>query len=164
MCLFTQDIYPSIAEEDIICYKVIKFAGKHPLTPYMSLEIEDDVLLGKKLFCGGLRKHVEFDEWHSVNCIGEGYIHTFSTLESAKFCLFHEVIPFIHNSNPIFDFFIYECIIPKGTEYFIGFSETGSHFCLFNKDKKNMPLNSYASDKIKFVRKMTDMEVFGYER
>ena len=161
MCLFTKDLYPSIAENDIVCYKIIKYIGEQPLTPYMSLPISNDVLLGEKLFCADDKKFVEFDNWHSISCVSGGYIHTFSTIESAKFCMLYDGIHFMFNLN--IDLIAYECIIPKDVEYYSGFSETGSSSSIFS-NKKNIPINSYASEKIKFVRKITDMEMFGYER
>lgn len=163
MCLFTQDIYPSVAEEDIKCYKMVKLIGDNMMTPYMNLPLSDKVLSGEELLCGGSVKRTMFNEFFSLNEVKEGYIHTYSSFADVKMSIYFEMTPYI---NPYFSPLLtaYECIIPKGSEYYVGYFENGTHYSLIYKSKKNMPLNAYASDKIKFIRKITDMEIFGYER
>lgn len=163
MCLYTQDIYPSIAEKDITCYKMVKLIYHDMMTPYMNLPLSDKILRGEELLCADDAKRTIFNEFFSLNEIRSGYIHTYSSFGEVKMAVIHEQTAYI---NPFISplLIAYECIIPKGSEYYEGYSENGTYYSLIYKSKKNMPLNSYASDKIKFVRKITDMEMFGYER
>lgn len=161
MCLLSNDIFPSIAENDIECYKVVKMVCGQPLTPYMNLPIEKDVIDGKNCFCANDVKKAIFNDLYSLNEVGGGYIHTFSSAEEAKQCILYNTTTFDFIYNGI-AFVIFKCIIPKGTEYYSGYCENGNHYNFLYKDRRNMPLNSYASEKIKFVEELTVTKAFGY--
>ena len=163
MCLLTQDIYPSIAEKDMECYKVVKYVSGAIMTPYMNLPLQPEIIEGRQLLCANDIKKVIFNETYSLNEVTCGYIHTFSSMAEAKQCILHENVEF---NFPYLDITLvaFKCIIPKGTEYYVGYCENGTYYNVLYKDKKYMPLNSYASESIKFVREITDMELFGYKR
>jgi len=160
MCLFTKDVYPSVAKNDIECYKVVKIVCGQPLTPYMNMPIEKDVIDGKNYFCANDTKNAIFNDLYSLNEVRGGYIHTFSSAEEAKQCILYNISTsylFYYDIASV----IFKCIIPKVTEYYSGYCENGNNYNFLYRDRKNMPLNSYASEKIKFVE-LTVTEAFGY--
>ena len=151
---------PSVTEKDIVCYKVVKIVNYDIfLTPYVDLKIPEDVISGEKEFFADDVKKIVFNELVSLYEISGGYIHTFSTLEEAKTCIIHGL-----TSQYMQEFNIrlvaYECIIPKGTKYFTGYAENGRYYNIYYKNKINMPINSYASDKIKFIKQISNYEMF----
>lgn len=157
MCLFTQDIYPSIAEKDLECYKVVKMAYGQALTPYMNMPIGTDAIEGKDFFCANDVKRTSFNDCYSLNEVRCGYIHTFTSLDEAARCVLCESLRDYSYSYAYIKLVIFKCIIPKGTEYFTGYAENGTYYNILCRNKNGMPLNSYASERIKFVREITDM-------
>ena len=112
MCLYTYDKEPLIAKEDIICYKVVEYdpeSGKYG-TPFMNINITEYVK-NKTIWKDSSvppihRTVVDKDLFGKVLYeIGIGYIHAFTFPFE---CEMYET---------------YKCIIPKGTEYYIGFSK-----------------------------------------
>ena len=106
-----------IATEDIVCYKVLeKTKLNNYVSPYQEfLYVVDELVESPLVYdeaCGGVN-------------IG---LHTFVSLLDAKF-LSH-VRKLYH---------VFECVIPKGSQYFIGYSPCGA---------------SYASDKLIVKRKI----------
>lgn len=129
MCLESKTIFPRIAKEDIICYKVIDaknysiYFGKYQ---YREHEINKAIgcfgLIKDILFYFFCRKRYSFIRYYS------GILHSFALKECAL------------NSFYILrkdkSYTIWECIIPKGSLYFEG------HY------------NEYGSRKLKLVRRI----------
>jgi hypothetical protein len=89
--------------------------------------VSDEVLLGREPFYASepFPENAEYDAFKEEGTVKEGAIHTYTT----------KPFPFlIHRGEEC-----YECIIPKGTKYYIG--RDGSYF------------SGYASEKIIFKRK-----------
>ena len=99
--ILTKRYIPSIAEEDIVCYKVLWCSSKGLCTPFMFTPI-----LFTNDECIYKAKFKKKDE--KAGIIEEG-IHAYTSIDAAKCNLFK-----ITHS-------IYEAVIPKGTKYFIGF-------------------------------------------
>lgn len=118
MCLYIEgNQQAEIATEDIICYKAIteKFDNKL-CTFYRMTEIK----IGNTY-----RSNFTFNYLGEI----EKGLHSLTTLEIAKEFIYDKLL--IHKAH------IVKCIIPKGSEYYLG---------RFYVDK-----DSYASNKLKYV-------------
>lgn len=128
MCLYLEnnEVNAKIAEKDIKCYKVIKRLddGSYE-TPYRNYPIEIGETYESRLI---------LDEGYNFPKIEIG-LHSFKSLKFCKknIATLKFLIPFNEN-----EYFIAECIIPKGGEYYEG--------------KFNVFPNCYASNKIKYVK------------
>ena len=123
MCLTVLDKNHHIAESDITCYKLFKIKNGNLVTKYQEFEVDPT----KELVAKGKLDIVKCNEEWEIN---EGVIHSFSTILGAL--LYSE-------RNTV----LYECIIPKGTKYYIGkFSVSGS----------------YGSEKLTLVKKIEATE------
>ena len=105
---------PLVADKDIVCYKVLTqdLPGGPPdefLTPFQLEPIRMSVYLNCQIpfiawddskFCSFWRHKLGFSR-----VVESGFIHTYRDRHS---------IPFVRYE------FVFKCIIPKGTEYFIG--------------------------------------------
>jgi hypothetical protein len=127
-----------IANEDIVCYKVVMREIHNGVvefaSPFVLGTISKDVIEGKtpfiarkynieKKYCTEISED-DFSKLLNQYCIGHGAIHTFSSRTSAKkvaswfrsFCTF--------SKNKVF--IVFKCIIPKGTQYYYGTCDNGS--------------------------------------
>lgn len=92
-----------VAKEDIICYKIVRKRGDELYTPYQEVKIKPGIFKATGTLsedCGDRRKTV-----------GEGVIHTFAKYDQA--------LDEKDGKNTL----IYKCVIPKGTNYYIGLFE-----------------------------------------
>lgn len=143
MCLITKNIEPNIEEKDIICFKVIeenKDKNCPYKTPYKETLIEKEVINGTKEFIGeGNRNNKSF--LTSRVMVAEGYIHTFKNYAVA----FNEC-EFLNKAGSKYGFkyHVFKCVIPANTKHYEGFD--------------NIMRPSYASEKIKFVKEINNME------
>lgn len=140
MCLLIKDKTPQIAKNDIVCYKVMLNKDGIIATPYRLVIPKTDVLNGTRNFkatdstltAEELINPVNFQlataEKSDVGTIENGYIHTFMFAS-------HAVEDIGTDCFARKDYLLYRCIIPKGTEYFVG------RFCGYP---------CYASREIKF--------------
>lgn len=134
MCLISNTNIPKIAQEDIVCYKVLikpsilkSLFGKGYVTPWYDKKVKP-----KGLFKAEGMKEIIRDYYASIHptklyCIGGGFIHTYTNLNA------------IGITGP--DFVrqrVFECIIPKGTEYFISIDdqEYASDCIIFKREIK----------------------------
>ena len=111
MCLFKDKKFhpnnrPLIAQEDIVCYKQLyRVHDGLYTTPYTDTTVPDECLNQNIPFKAEIVKKFRFF-WNHIlgmsNIVDDGFIHTY-TYSRLQFC---------------YDTF--ECIIPKGTKYFIG--------------------------------------------
>lgn len=150
MCLFIKNVEPVIAEKDITCYKILRKRGKESgkwhgvTTPYRCISVGTNVLSGKRNFKATDEK-IEASKLvtrlSSNNLCNDkdeakvegGFIHTYAYPSQAQ-------DDFSVNCVFIQDYMCYECVIPKGTEYFKGKTWNG--------------YISFASREIKFVRRI----------
>ena len=127
MCLFKNTGFhphnrPLTADRDIICYKKVQQVGKDTyITPCTIAPIPIECIQNKVPFKAQILSKFKFI-WRHVFGFGrfveDGFIHTYQD----------------DNKSTIFE--VYECIIPKGTKYFIGLQ------------------GDYASERIIFLKKM----------
>lgn len=118
------------AEEDIVCYKILKKDSEGYFTPYRDFAVDMDSKI--------LKAEGEIKVLHFLSAVPEkgkmiegGVIHTFELFEDADEEIFRSgATPGIYE--------IFKCIIPKGTKYYKGRFGT---------------LSSYGSLCIKFVEK-----------
>ena len=119
MCLVKDKRYhvfnrPLVAEEDIVCYKQLYVnCNSEIVTPYTNIPVPTKCIQKNK------KKRIPFkaeivNKWKFIwrhvfgfsNVVADGFIHTFS-------------------SAPLYQSLgwgdrVFQCIIPKGTKYFIG--------------------------------------------
>ena len=92
-----------VAKEDIVCYKILIKRGNELYTPYQEVKIKPGIFKATGTLsedCGTRRKTV-----------GEGVIHTFAKYDQAR------------DEKGRKNTLIYKCVIPKGTNYYIGLFE-----------------------------------------
>jgi hypothetical protein len=96
--------------EDIICYKILEKTKKGFITPYrrVPVDVESKIMRAE----GEIREYTEFDE--RVKKVSKGVIHTFKNLDDA-----YGELKFLMSISTS-EFKVYECIIPRGTLYYIG--------------------------------------------
>lgn len=132
MCLYSLKKTPLVAKKDITCYKVLSYVDEdgHYISPMYYFH----------WFTGNPNPeviyHISQFEHHDVRCwffgkfkIGTGFFHTYQYLEEAK-----KLKHIIGLKN----YCIVKCIIPKGTEYYVGYDDS-------QKD-------CYASKQLKIVK------------
>lgn len=107
MCLITQEIKPTIAEQNIVCYKVVSEASILYYTPFMHMAIsksnkiikpEPSTLRGSnpEKMPGGYK-------------IGPGFIHAYKDTKRA-----YRALPGMTCKA------ILECIVPIGANFYVG--------------------------------------------
>ena len=112
MCLTTKQVYPFIAKEEIVCYKLIEekrnLFGWKWVTPYQYFRVSKSMVAGKRLLrARGRRRYYS----HIFgNLVGGGYIHTFSNNKYAKD---------VYETMSVAGYHLFECVIPVGTEYYV---------------------------------------------
>lgn len=108
MCLYSNTPIPSIAQEDIICYKLFKFNRKILHTPY-----QHAFVMARELPCMMIAegpKYVDIDELFHKYTITSGFIHAFTKNET-------ELRRILWSSYS--NYTIVLCKIPKGTKYYV---------------------------------------------
>lgn len=119
---------PNRAKEDIICYKVVRVEvcctatlfKENFLAPYQETPISNEVINGKKPFIAKDYKGEEITEEvfeirkPVLDTIAGCAIHTFATKNGAKTEATELRDLFLDK------FYVYKCIIPKGTLYYEG--------------------------------------------
>ena len=108
MCLRAIHTQPKIAEEDIVCYKVLRKILFTYWTPYTKTFVRLNHLFkakGEEEIC--LFRDPE---------IGQGFIHAFTNKQRAiRLCLN------LYYEDAIFNnFIVVKAVIKKGTKYFLG--------------------------------------------
>ena len=139
MCLKTNSYIPQIAQEDIKCYKVLKYERycKKYFTPYNGILVNDAVINGVANFWAKGEKNCGYDTKTLLYDIGGGYIHTYKEYDDK---IKHQYQSYVWNEYAVF-----ECIIPTGAIYYEGYDG-------------NTQVKSYASNCIKFVKRIDIIE------
>lgn len=89
MCLYTKQHEFKVAEEDIVCWKVLEIIKSHNgeayVTPFAFVPVGDDVMSGKKLFAPSAAHTAQLEEMmtgyknsKSSMCVEKGVIHVYS--------------------------------------------------------------------------------------
>lgn len=117
MCFYTKQKEPIIASEDIKGYKIIVKNGPSGFVPYfvMNPSIKFNTVLtnDSKL---RILEDTFMKEWE----VTRGIFHIFKNIDPIISCLHcHKV-----RKHPIGHIFVAEAIIPKGTPYFFGWSNS----------------------------------------
>lgn len=89
-----------VAKEDIVCYKILRKRGNKLYTPYQEVKIKPGIFKAT----GTLSE----DCGTRIKTVGEGVIHTFAK--------YNQALDEKGGENTL----IYKCVIPKGTNYYIG--------------------------------------------
>lgn len=137
MCLsLNEKRLPSVAEHDIICYKVLQFHNKafYSLyeTPYAKMFVSDRIISGKE----NLKPWPEIRITGPMQEVSQGFIHTYTYLDHAKLQQ-----AWLNEAGRTYD--IFKCIIPKGTKFYDGECFAGPE-----------PVPGFASLEIKFIEKI----------
>lgn len=152
MCLFIKrGEEPKIAKQDIICFKIMQYYNHVYIPPYYGRfgDISLYIINGKEDYMADNQEcHSDvLRHGHSEreDAICEGYIHTFATARG----VISEYENFLCVIRPTSVYKIFKCIIPKGTEYYLGNYESDS---------------AYASRKIRFVEEIDTKEIIKMAR
>lgn len=144
MCLVTKSYEPQIAQEDIKCYKVLKYSryskNKY-FSPFNGIVVSDAVINGVANFWAkGKRNVLQWrygkKKFSSYN-VGGGFIHTYKEYD--------DKIKLQYQSYMWNEYAVFECIIPTGSIYYEGHDG-------------NTQVKSYASNCIKFVKRIDIIE------
>lgn len=122
MCLRLAKGYAEIAEEDIVCYKLLRYdpSASHEskyVTPFQGYPVSTFVIEGKldwipTYFCGDV--NTIFLTW----TIDVGAVHSCKTLDEAK-----QLKEWFAKERQWMEIRIFKCHIPKGKRYFVGLDE-----------------------------------------
>ena len=128
MCLNSKEQEPCIADRDITCYKIVSVRGGKYYAPCVGRRIQKRYIIGRDLYCAHGESEVKdlCEKLHRFDyyMVRKGFIHTYGTVDVAF-------------SKMGFNKEVYECVIPKGCEYY-----------------KDFACPELASKAIRFVRKI----------
>ena len=146
MCLVTEQLKPKIASKDITCYKILLLTSDNfYISPYRHFTFFENQVNPKKVFKAK-------KSWWTINIHGDdlelfndngidaftlnsGVFHMYKDYDSAVKAI-KWLVPREKESYAIF-----ECVIPKGSRYYEGFTSI-------------YRLPSIASDKLKVVKQI----------
>ena len=146
MCLITEQLKPKIASKDITCYKILLLTSDNfYISPYRHFTFFENQVNPKKVFKAK-------KSWCTINIHGDdlelfndngidaftlnsGFFHMYKDYDSAVKAI-KWLVPREKESYAIF-----ECVIPKGSRYYEGFTSI-------------YRLPSIASDKLKFIKQL----------
>ena len=146
MCLVTEQLKPKIASKDITCYKILLLTSDNfYISPYRHFTFFENQVNPKKVFKAK-------KSWWTINIHGDdlelfndngidaftlnsGFFHMYKDYDSAVKAIKNSVTGERESSV------IFECVIPKGSHYYEGFTST-------------YLLPSIASDKLKFIKQL----------
>lgn len=107
MCLVTKTNIPSIAKNDITCYKVLISMNNTLCTVYRDFPVSIGIVMTDTA-----KEEIKYI--FGIRMIEGGFFHSCTDIESAK-----TLVNTISSVNPN-SLKIYEAKIPKDTEYYIG--------------------------------------------
>lgn len=111
MCLLTKENLPKKAWEDIPVFKLVKVKKEIISSPWYEFVFELNKLYENE-------EEPKEDRYKTLQFIGNGYFHSFVTLEAAK-----RKMEEVQKYEPKTDFRIYKAIIPMGYQYYTGISD-----------------------------------------
>ena len=157
MCLVTKQSKSKIASKDITCYKVLlKLENEISNTvfyvspvrhfTYFSnrIDLNNKVFKAEKAYClenypGDDLKQTYIDNEPVSYELNSGFFHMYKDYDSA--------VKAVKNAS-IESYVLFECVIPKGSRYYEGFTS----FPSFPNNLSLYP--SIASDKLKFIKQL----------
>lgn len=181
MCLYTKQHKFRVADEDIVCWKVLEIVDGHDgekvITPFAFWPVPEDALNGKELFepnefeAEDLQSLLDSYPDESPTNVEEGVIHTYGAKDLRAIDMYDEMtyhVGFIGSGEGYIDMHrgdiigcdpdpdilgiaLYKCVIPKGTEYIEG-TYTGHGY----NGRAWSDLVSYGSKAIRFVEKVAE--------
>ena len=146
MCLITEQLKPKIVSKDITCYKILLLTSDNfYISPYRHFTFFENQVNPKKVFKAK-------KSWWTINIHGDdlelfndngidaftlnsGFFHMYKDYDSAVKAI-KWLVPREKESYAIF-----ECVIPKGSRYYEGFTSI-------------YRLPSIASDRLKIVKQI----------
>ena len=157
MCLILKKDKPKTAKDDVICYKVlVKRSFDTVKTPYTKTNVRSEILSGKEDFCAFSFNNsgmpIVMKRADNKYQIDGGVIHTY-----AKEKIAINDARWLRKTVGEERVIIYECRIPKGCEYYEG--ETPVAITVFDNLKAFNGCKSYASPRIRFVKKIWDSDL-----
>lgn len=137
MCLYSNSKEPLIAEEDIVCYKILRhISDTCYVSPYQEMKYEinglnypeekhniDNIKIIDD-FIVIAKNHPSYNYITTVYQIEQGFLHSYTSQGIEPLNL---KMKYDHLYMRIKSFYLFECYIPKGTEYFI--SHCGKEIC-----------------------------------
>lgn len=171
MCLYLEkgNAKKKIATEDIVCYKVMEEVslngGSIPCIPYYKTPYQGNVMpieglvrdeyfdinpwAAKRYNKKILTQRIYANRYDHIckSFVAGGMIHTFANLldASEKVCSLADAF---QNKTYV----VVKCVIPKGTEYFEGFT------CMCRVGSINFGASSYCSSKLRFTGEIVDKD------
>lgn len=147
MCLLSNSKVPLIAEENIVCYKVLRhISDTCYVSPYQEMKYEinglnypsekhniDNIKIIDD-FIVIAKNHPSYNYITTVYQIEQGFLHSYTSQGIKPLNLKME---YDRLYRRIKSFYLFECYIPKGAEYFISVDD--NEFCstkLFVTDNK----------------------------
>lgn len=139
MCLLSKTKEPLIAEENIVCYKVLqRLDENHYVSPFRNVKykINDFNYPSEKYNMDNMKKpcnNYYLDDFLTYR-IEQGFLHCFTQQGVLPYNLYKGSLYMLAHLLPLY---VFECYIPKGAKYFI--SRCGKEICsnkLFVKDFK----------------------------
>ena len=150
MCLYTNQKVAKVAEQDIVCYKILYKGNNSYQTPFQFTLVPSKCFIRGELYTPAEEGEAKpnphgCETWQSTYLVEEGFIHTCKDIDYGmsflKWFKGRQPSPSMEDNCRI-----YRCIIPKGTEYFEGHDGDGE---------------SYASKAIKFIKEVDiEQDVF----
>ena len=146
MCLVTNQLKSKIASEDITCYKVLLLTSDNfYISPHRHFTFFENQVNPNKVFKAKKSWwtiNIHGDDLELINDSGiyvftlnSGFFHMYKDYDSAVKAIKNSVTGERESSV------IFECVIPKGSRYYEGFTST-------------YLLPSIASDKLKFIKQL----------
>lgn len=126
------------AEKDIPCMKLVEFETngyeKVCRTPYMFMEVSNEILRGEKdMVPAPLRRNdpeIE-DIVGDLAAVYANHIHTYAFTQTSAEVIYNEITFLLSESSTVYHtaVAVYQCVIPKGTEYIEGTNGGFSSYC-----------------------------------
>jgi hypothetical protein len=110
---------PLVAAEDIICYKVLRVWGEGTDKPKVTSPYQTQFKWQLDVVKTTSRLGLEH-RWFSNNWVVEQGFHTLATFDGVNDELEDFQSPHDHCDEDDGNFYIFVCVIPKGTKYFEG--------------------------------------------
>ena len=153
MCLLSMKNKPIKCRVNLKCYKVFKvrygFLDRKKdefYSPFNGKKVPkiNDVINGVvfEAECNNAAMSIPVYAHGDLYEVDEGYIHTFANIEDAKASIISKYFPHLHIGD-CEAYEVWECVIPKGTDYYRGICPVS-----FNQ------YQGFASKKIKIVKQI----------
>ena len=115
MCLFSKEVIPRIAQEDIECFKILRKENGQWITPYRDYPIEFNVELTAKG-----EEDSSFLDIFGFYKVDKGYFHSCISKESTQEYAKEIRVAYTRRRCKCPSLTGFKAIIPKGSKYYIG--------------------------------------------